>query len=68
MRLLILVVFFSALVGCGRVTPNHGGGPVQTEEYKRVNADFRREGFSKKDSDAAAKAVVKFNDSLRKGD
>lgn len=64
MRYIFVVLFAIFFVGCN---DNSGGSPVNTNsfEYNYSKNRLRSEGFSDKDSDTAARAIMKFNEAQR---
>lgn len=65
MRYILVVLFASCFVGCA--DNNSGGSSVNTNsfEYNYSKNRLRSEGFSDKDSDTAARAIMKFNEAQR---
>jgi len=64
MRYILVVLFASCFIGC---SDNSGGSSVNTNsfEYNYSKNRLKSEGFSDKDSDTAARAIMRFNEAQR---
>lgn len=63
-RLFILITLF-CLVGCDNGSPQSYTN-TNSFDYKYSKTRFKMEGYSDKDSDAAARAIIKFNEAQKK--
>lgn len=59
---LLTVLFFSAIIGCSEDGNYSPSVDTNSFDYKYSKTRFKMEGYSDKDSDAAAKAIMKFNE------
>ena len=65
MRYILVVLFASCLVGCDNSGSYSPSVDTNSFDYKYSKARFKIEGYSDKDSETAARAIMKFNEAQR---